>query len=153
MMTRCPRIVLTGGPGGGKSTLTDELCAADPQESRWVPVAEAAPLLFRARLDSHEKRFQLAVVRIQIALEDACALAARPAGQVLVCHRGTLDALAYWLRSGWNEEEFFRLTEMSRDTHFGRYDAVIHLQTAATGAEAEYRRWPDAHRPETCASR
>jgi hypothetical protein len=32
-----------------------------------------------------------------------------------------------------------------------RYIAVIHLQTAALGAEAFYRRWPDAHRPETTA--
>ncbi len=26
---------------------------------------------------------------------------------------------------------------------------VLHLQTAAIGAEAHYRRFPDAHRPET----
>jgi hypothetical protein len=40
---------------------------------------------------------------------------------------------------------------MSREEHFRRYFGVIHLQTAAIGAEAYYRRWPEAHRPETVA--
>jgi hypothetical protein len=49
------------------------------------------------------------VVQLQIALEDACAEAAKP-HQVLLCHRGTLDALAYWLRNGWDEGKFFAAT-------------------------------------------
>jgi hypothetical protein len=32
-----------------------------------------------------------------------------------------------------------------------RYAVVLHLQTAAVGAVAAYRRWPNAHRPETLA--
>lgn len=83
-----------------------------------------------------------------MALEETCAEAAEPQ-QVLLCHRGTLDALAYWLRNGWNEEEFFGVTGMSREEHYRRYFGVIHLQTAAIGAKSCYRRWPDAHRPET----
>lgn len=148
-MQRVPVVVLTGGPGGGKSTLMRELHMEDRHARRWLLVPEAAPLLFQAGLDAHEKSFQRAVVRLQIALEDACAEAARP-GQVLVCHRGTLDPLAYWLRNGWEEKEFFLLTQRSHEEHFRRYHGIIHLQTAAIGAEAHYRRWPDAHRPETC---
>jgi hypothetical protein len=72
-------------------------------------------------------------------------------GKVLVCHRGTLDPLAYWLRNGWDEKEFFAYTGMSREEHFRRYFGVLHLQTAAINAETHYRRWPDAHRPETLA--
>ena len=44
---------------------------------------------------------------------------------------------------------FPRKAGMSRDEHHRRYFGVIHLQTAAIGAEAYYLRWPDAHRPET----
>ncbi len=33
--------------------------------------------------------------------------------------------------------------------HYQRYAAVLHLVTAADGAVAHYKRWPDAHRPET----
>jgi hypothetical protein len=147
-MIDCPRIVLTGGPGGGKSTLMRELRAADPQGERWLMVPEAAPLLFQAGLDARKRGFQQAVVRLQIALEEICVEAAGPR-QALLCHRGTLDALAYWLRNGWDEDEFFEATGMSRGEHHQRYFGVIHLQTAAIGAEDYYCRWPDAHRPET----
>lgn len=44
-----------------------ELCAEAPDAWRWLLVPEAAPLLFRAGLDGREKRFQRAVVRLQIA--------------------------------------------------------------------------------------
>jgi hypothetical protein len=147
-MTGCPRIVLTGGPCGGKTTLLRELRAADPRGERWLLVPEAAPLLFQAGLDGRRQSFQQAVVKLQIALEESCAAAVHPY-QVLLCHRGTLDALVYWLRNGWDEEEFFGATKMSREEHYRRYLGVIHLQTAAIGAEGCYRPWPDAHRPET----
>jgi hypothetical protein len=111
-------------------------------------VPEAAPLLFQAGLDGRQRSFQRAVVRLQIALEDTCSQATR-AGQVLLCHRGGLDPLAYWLRNGWDEAEFFAITGMRGEDLLRRYTGVIHLQTAAIGAEAHYRRWPDAHRPET----
>ncbi len=143
-----PRIVLTGGPCGGKTTLLRELRAADPHGERWLLVPEAAPPLFQAGLDGRRQNFQQAVVKLQIALEQSCAAAAHPQ-QVLLCHRGTLDALAYWMRNGWDEGEFFAATGMSREEHYRRYLGVIHLQSVAIGAEGCYRRWPDAHRPET----
>jgi hypothetical protein len=125
-----------------------ELRAEDPQARGWLMVPEAAPLLFQAGLTAREKSFQRAVVRLQIALEDACAIDAQP-GHVLLCHRGALDALAYWLRNGWKEEEFCDFVEEDRAELLRRYDAVIHMQTTAIGAESHYTRWPDAHRPET----
>lgn len=149
-MPTCPRIVLTGGPGGGKTTLMRELRAAGPHRGHWLFVPEAAPLLFQVGLDGREQCFQRAVVRLQMALEEICAETAS-ADQILLCHRGTLDPLAYWLRNGWAEHDFFTYTETTRDEHFHRYWGVIHLQTAALGAEAHYPRWPDAHRPETLA--
>ena len=38
-------IVVTGDPGGGKTTLIRELRADDPQRERWLLVPEAAPML------------------------------------------------------------------------------------------------------------
>ena len=125
-----------------------ELRAEDPRAERWLIIPEVAPLLFQAGLDARQKRFQGSVVHLQIALEDACATAAQH-GQILLCHRGTLDPLAYWLRNGWEEGEFFNYIEKSKDELFTRYDLVLHLQTVASGAKIHYRQWPDAHRPET----
>lgn len=127
-----------------------ELRTEDPYAKHWLFILEAAPLLFQAGLDAREKSFQRAVVTLQIAVEKIASEAVRP-GQGLLCHRGTLDALAYWLRNGWDESEFFGYVGMTRDEHYRRYFGVIHLQTAAVGAETNYRRWPDAHRPESAA--
>lgn len=141
------RIALTGGPGGGKATLMEELRARDPYRERWILGPEAAPLLFRAGLDGRHKTFQRAVVTVQITLETVCAEAACP-GQVLLCHRGTLDPLAYWLRNGWERDEFFDLTEMTPEAP----PPLRHHDPPAKrrlGAAAQYRRWPDAHRPES----
>jgi hypothetical protein len=127
-----------------------ELRTEDPEANRWLLIPEVAPLLFQAGLDGKKKEFELAVVHLQTAVEDICS---RPAQgtQVALCHRGTLDALAYWIKNGWDETEFYALTRTSPQDHFSRYVGVLHLQTAAIGATKSYRRWPDAHRPETLA--
>ena len=144
-----PRIVLTGGPCGGKTTLMQELRAADAGAERWLLTPEIAPVLFYAGLDPRPERFEPAVAQLQMAMEDACARAARPA-QVMLCHRGSLDPLAYWRRAGSGDESrFFELTGSSRDDHLRRYDGVLHMQTTAIGAAWDYRSWPEGPRIET----
>ena len=147
MPTNHVRIVMTGGPGGGKSTLIRALRTEGWLAGRWLEVPEAAPLVFRAGLRARERAAQRAAVRIQVALEDI--LASEAAEKPLaICHRGA-DPLAYWLLFGWDEAAFFTDVGFTRDELMGRYFGVIHLRTAAVGAEAHYRRWPDAHRPES----
>jgi len=68
--------------------------------------------------------------------------------RAILCHRGSLDPLAYWLDCGWSEEDFFSYTNTTLEHHYQRYTAVIHLITAADGAQEYYTRWPEAHRPE-----
>ena len=143
-----PIIVLTGGPGGGKTTLIDELL----RDPAWGAVASphcrkpsppcATPTSPRARL------FQRVMVHLQLSLEDGLNRARDPNDpRVILCHRGTLDPLAYWLDRGWPEDEFFAFTETQRDDLYRRYTAVIHLVTAADGAAWADKRWPEAHRP------
>lgn len=145
--TRSQRVALTGGPGGGKTTLLGEIRSRDGREHRFLTVPEAATILLGAGLRRQEKSFQLGIVRLQLAMEDAVAAAASPE-QVVVCDRGTVDSLAYWKLNGWDEEEFFEKTGLSQAEHLGRYDLVVHLQTTAVGAQAHYASGSEAGRSE-----
>lgn len=147
-MTR-PVIVLTGGPCGGKSTLIAELGENRALAGRFVALPEAIHYASGVGISPRERLFQRVMVQLQVALEEAIdrALGADP--RPLICHRGTLDPLAFWLQRGWPEGEFFEFAGLSRQDHYRRYAAVLHLVTAADGAAEAYTRWPEAHRPET----
>jgi hypothetical protein len=98
-------------------------------------------------ISSREKLFQRVMVYLQMALEDGLVRALNPDDpRAILCHRGSLDPLAYWLDRGWQEEEFFTFTGTTLEMHYQRYAAVLHLVTAADGAIAHYKRWSDAHR-------
>ena len=142
-------IVLTGGPGGGKSSLIEDL-RGDPQwAGRFVALPEAAQYARFINLSPSEKLFQRAVVHLQIGLEEALKRTLGPADpRPVICHRGSLDPLAFWLQRGWGQDEFFAFTGLSRTEHYRRYAGVIHLVTAAEGVPRAYTRWPHAHRPE-----
>jgi predicted ATPase len=142
-------IVLTGGPGGGKTTFIEELARDLVWRERFAALPEAISLMRGIGISWHERLFQRVMVHLQMALEDGLSRALGPDDpRLILCHRGSLDPLAYWLDRGWSEEEFFAFTETRREDHYRRYTAVIHLVTAADGAPATYERWPKAHRPE-----
>jgi len=141
--------VLTGGPGGGKSTLLEELQRDPTWTGRFVAMPETILIMVAVGISTHEQLFQRVMVHLQIALEDGLGRALGPDNpQPILCHRGSLDPLAYWIDRGWPEEKFFTYTETRREEHYQRYTAVIHLVTAADGAEEHYTNWPEAHRPE-----
>lgn len=144
-----PVIVLTGGPGGGKSTLIDELQRDPAWAGRFSALPEAIFLMRQVGVSHRQQLFQRLMVHLQMSLEDGLARglgSAEP--RAILCHRGSLDPLAYWLDRGWSQEEFFAYTGTQLEEHYRRYTAVIHLVTAADGAAAHYTRWPAAHRPE-----
>jgi len=148
MKTR-PVIALTGGPGGGKSALIEDLSRDPLWSGRFVAWPETAQVATFTTISPDEKLFQRVVVNLQVALEDGLDRALGPDDpRAIICHRGSLDSLAFWLQRGWPEREFFEFTASTRESHYGRYAAVIHLVTAADGVPRSYTRWPRAHRPE-----
>ncbi len=148
-MKRRAVIVLTGGPGGGKTTLIEELLRDPAWSSRIAYLPEAIFFMRQVGISSREKFFQRVMVHLQVALEDGLNRAfSRGEHRVTLCHRGSLDPLAYWLDRGWPEAEFFGFTGTTRKEHYRRYKAVLHLVTAADGASEHYTRWPEAHRHE-----
>src|SRR5688572_13816852 len=96
MQRRC-RIVLTGGPGGGKTTAAD-LFRRELGEAV-VIVPESATILFAGgfpRSDQVDagRAVQTAIFHVQRNLEDVQS--ARYPDRVLLCDRGTIDGAAYW---------------------------------------------------------
>ncbi|MBI2297727.1 MAG: AAA family ATPase [Armatimonadetes bacterium] len=68
--------------------------------------------------------------------------------RVLLTHRGTLDPCAFWQTFGHSRQSFSAMKGTSLEDHYRRYDAVIHLASAAVRVPEAYRRWPEEHRPE-----
>jgi len=127
---RC-RIVLAGGPGGGKTTAAD-LFRREIGE-RVVVVHEAATLLFSGGFprsgEGHARRSaQRAVYHVQRNLEDVQS--ALYPERVLLCDRGTIDGAAYW---PGDPAGFFEAVGSTREHELGRYDSVIFFESAAVG--------------------
>lgn len=130
---QCHRIVLTGGPGGGKTTAAD-LMRREVGE-RIVIVPEAATMLFAGGFprhdDIHAKRSaQTAIYHVQRNLEDIHT--ALYPDRILLCDRGTLDSSVYWPNEEAGEG-FFETMATSHKAELDRYDAVIFFETAAVG--------------------
>jgi predicted ATPase len=125
------RIVLTGGPGGGKTTAAD-LFRREIGE-RVVVVPESATLLFaggfpRSAAAHAREAAQRAIYHVQRNLEDVQS--ALYPDRVLLCDRGTLDGGAYWPEGG---DAFMVAMGSSVEMELSRYDAVVFFETAAVG--------------------
>ncbi len=139
---RRKRVVLTGAWQGGKSTFIRELAAGGSPTASHLVLPEAAHLAREIGFDLRHPRYERHVVAIQHALEDAADLGVEddPQRRVVITHRGSLDALAFYLwRGDGDEASFFELIDSSRERELARYDAVIIFRTTASGAPAVYR--------------
>lgn len=139
------RIVLTGGPGGGKTTAAD-LFRRELGE-QVVVVPEAATMLFSGGFPRYldpaaVRAAQKAIYYVQVGVEDTQA--ARYPGRILLCDRGTVDGAAYWPSAaggpggldgtggtGDDEDDFFVALGTTREAELARYDAVIFFESAA----------------------
>ena len=126
------RIVLTGGPGGGKTTAADLM--RREVGDRIVIVPEAATMLFSGGFPRHNEMHarraaQKAIYHVQRNLEDIHA--ALYPDRILLCDRGTLDSAIYW--PDQENEGFYQALSTSLEEEISRYDAVIFFETAAVG--------------------
>ncbi|MBL7664504.1 MAG: AAA family ATPase [Bacteriovoracaceae bacterium] len=124
------KIVVTGGPGGGKTTALDLFQREFQSKVKIIP--EAATMLFQSgirRETSSEKiKFiQKTIYDLQISLESISTFL--DGHQILVCDRGTLDGLAYWPDE---EENYFKTIKSTFAQELNRYDGIIFFETAAS---------------------
>lgn len=146
------KIVLTGGPCGGKTSALPLLVAKLRNSYHVVTVPESATLLFNngfILLSPPETTIikQTAIIKFQIALEDAIATAEKIVNKptIMLCDRGIMDAKAY---SGIYWDEILKQNNWSESMFLNRYDAVCHLVSAAIGTDM-YTKANNAARFET----
>lgn len=120
-------IVLTGGPGAGKTAVLEVVRRSFCRHVEVLP--EAASILFGGGFPRHDTRVgrvaaQRAIYRVQDELE-RIAIEEGESGIVL-CDRGTVDGVAYWPGAAdalWSEVGTTYRAELAR------YAVVIHLRT------------------------
>ena len=131
-MTICPctlvhhprRIVLTGGPGAGKTAVLELIRRSLCGHVRVLP--ESAGIIFGGgfpRMTSLEGRraAQRAIFHVQCELE---ATAEPPEVAIALCDRGTLDSMAYWP----GPDDMMAAVGSTVEQQLARYHAVIHLR-------------------------
>ncbi len=142
-MKNIHRIVLTGGPCAGKTTAFARIETELTNLGYKVfIVPETFTEMFGGgiRLTEYPNlEFQDMLFRFQLFKEDIYDEAAEKCKEqnVVILHdRGILDALAYM-----SVEDTYKLYRRNHTRHnalMNRYDAVIHMVTAADGAEEAY---------------
>jgi CYTH domain-containing protein/predicted ATPase len=157
LQERTIRIVLTGGPCAGKTTALDHITSHLAEQGVKVfCVPEVASILIGGGADLGKLSledllsFERNLIALQMSLEDTYLdLADRWKGPaVVICDRGTMDVSAYLPDHIWQVLlNGYGWTEVAlRDA---RYDAVIHLESAAVGAPVHYTTENNAARHET----
>mmetsp|Transcript_7286 Transcript_7286/g.10886 ORF Transcript_7286/g.10886 Transcript_7286/m.10886 type:complete len:422 (-) Transcript_7286:53-1318(-) len=153
------KIVLTGGPCGGKTTALARLSTYLKERGFEVGTVPEAFTLLMTNGISFEYfntpdmpcTIQESVMTSQMALEDSMEKILRHRGKpaVLLCDRGLMDGSAYLSEAEWQGLLKRKQINSVVDIREQRYNAVFHLVTAAQGAERYYTLENNQARTET----
>ncbi len=156
-MDNIKKIVLTGGPCAGKTTALVKVIEHFSNLGYKVFTIPEVPTMFtQAGMDylTHNREFfyegEKATLETQLALEDTFAHLAHTITDqpvLLVCDRGTLDISAYLSPDQWRQITA-AVGKTAAQLSEERYDAVLHLVSAADGAEQYYTTENNAQRNE-----
>ena len=154
-MKEIKKIVLTGGPCAGKTTALVKIIEHFSSLGFKIFTIPEVPTLFsQAGMDylTDNQRFfyegEKATLEAQLLLEDKFMKMAEQVEEpaVVVCDRGTMDISAYLKPNIW--EDIIDNIGTSAQQLIDRYDAVLHLVSAADGAEKFYTTTTNSQRAE-----
>ena len=136
------RIVLTGGPCGGKTTALNHLRDSLPKLGITpIFVPELATMIFQCGIrwkdfehnPTSAFRFQANMIKSQIANEELIfnfAHLVPGVNKVMICDRGTVDNMVY-AKDEWHEDILSQVGSLGILKL--RYDSIIHLNSLAWG--------------------
>jgi predicted ATPase len=120
-------IVLTGGPGAGKTAILEIARKQLAHDATILP--EAASIIFgggfwRIQTITARMAAQRAIYYVQREMENL--VFQENIWKYALCDRGTIDGLAYWPRT---KSLFWHELQTTQEREFSKYSAVIHLRT------------------------
>ena len=150
------KIVLTGGPCGGKTTSIQKIVENFTELGyKVIVVPEAATLIINMgikpfgenALSSFE--FQKLILSTVSYLESIAMNAAKSSSTdtLIICDRGALDSKAYIDKKGF--KKLLKHFDKKELDYMNEYDLVLHLRTAALGKEEFYTLDNNGARTET----
>jgi predicted ATPase len=158
---RIYKVVLTGGPCGGKTTGQSRLCTFF-ENLGWKVFRspETATVLLKGGIKfsdlspEESYKFQENLIRTMIQIENTFFELAESVAQnrncLIICDRGVMDASAYIAPDKWEK--------MKKDNNWNdielrdnRYNQIVHMVSAANGAEDFYSTEDHATRTEGVA--
>jgi predicted ATPase len=125
------RIVLTGGPGAGKSVIAAEVVRR--HADRFALVPEAATQVY-TMLNTRWDRLNLTQRRdaqrriYHLQCEQEIRIASSHPNHHLLLDRGTIDGAAYWPDG---PDDYWRDLDSSIQRELAKYDTVIWMESAA----------------------
>lgn len=148
---RIHRVVLTGGPCAGKTTSINRIRNFF-ENIGWKAfcVPETASVLLSSGiqfydLGDHTMQFQENLLKCLLQTEDTVNEAVKyyhnenNQNCIIIYDRGAMDPVAYLEENDWECLKGKNATWNEVDLRDNRYDQIIHLITAANGAEQFYR--------------
>ncbi len=125
----CRFLVLTGGPGAGKTAVMEAVRQIFCEHVAILP--ESASIVYgggfpRKNNSLGVRSVQKAIFHVQTELENYVVEEAK--AFVALCDRGVVDGYAYWPK-GDGEPDFFSSLGCTKEEAFARYHTVIHMRT------------------------
>ncbi len=122
------KVVLTGGPSAGKTTLVQIIEREFRDHVATVP--ESANILFKGGMPRGTSELDLiyqqrAIYYLQTELETL--VQKKNPSKIIVCDRGSLDGIAYWPSPAGIS--FLDSLHTNLERECARYDWVLHLET------------------------
>lgn len=155
-MKKTTKIVLTGGPCAGKTTALAKISEHFSGLGFQVYILPEAATLFsqsgvnfltKDKMYFYQAEKSLLEWQLQIEEHFTHIANAQDKPSIIVCDRGTMDISAYLDKNTWSAIMDEKQTNEIK-LRDARYDAVIHMVTAARGAEEFYTNANNEHRTE-----